>query len=536
MVYAVFHSRLETAYLKDEFAKPPLTPSPAGSPPNSPPSPMGQTPGKQAIKDTGTIHEVIKAVRIEQAMIRKPPQGADSNPGEKDKGSVAMATPPLSRSRFRATVQKLLMGKGSDGSDHSVSSSAAGSRRGSDGNESIERTGAAGVAGKESDKEMLTGATKIPHASSYPSFNVSPESGSSKKDAKGTEAQGKHDDDAVEGISRQGTDSSSSISTSENGLLQEYVLVDEREDANSQTDGELKEIKGKDYEVHKLTGKEEEESVFSFDVTGSDSEVEEAMESVDGIDPSRPSTEDSTSEKEDKERFSRAFNNTILTISPFLAFSEPYFETEEGRHSPSRHFFPRNVFWSPKLQENPADVSQAVEAQLEDEDHKDDVVYWSTDRCTHKISSMTTVQPHPFTFLQLTEDFGSESTRTLLADFRARGGRYIATDQAGCAHSPAQKALMGPHEHKPHHQQNTNQQYLIARKGTEDTQEYQSQHPVYDCLDPYHHQKILLQFSSYSHHSGNMPGHCIPPRIVTMEFYGYNDITLGMFLDRYCFR
>ncbi|XP_063957816.1 1-phosphatidylinositol 3-phosphate 5-kinase-like isoform X2 [Lytechinus pictus] len=539
MVYAVYHSRLETSYLKDEFAKPPLTPSPAGSPPNSPPSPMGQTPGRQAMKDTGTFHEVIKAVRIEQALIRKP-TGVDNPAGERENCIPVLATPPSSRRGFKATVQKLLMGKGSDGSDQSGSSSAAGSRRSSDGTVGNDRTGAPGVAAKESSKEMPGGAAKLPNASTYPSFDTAIESESLTVDAEGTGTPKKHDDATVEGISQIGADSSSSLSASENGLLQEYVLVDESKndrDVISQSGSMVEkggEIKVKDYQVKKISGKEEEENVFSFDVNSNDSEAEEAMESLDSIDPLKSSSEDSPSEKEDRERFSRAFNNTILTISPFLAFPAPYFETEEGRQSPNRHFFPQNVFWSPKLQDNPGDISQAVEAHLEDDDPKDDVVYWSTDRCTHKISSMSIAHPHPFTFLQLTEDFWSESTRTLLADFRARGGRYIPKDQ-GSSHILSQKSLMIPHEHKPKQQQNANQQYLLARKGNNDTQEHQSRHPVYDCLDPYHHQKILLQFSSYSHHSGNMPGHCIHPWMVTMEFYGYNDITLGMFLDRYCF-
>ncbi|XP_072033255.1 1-phosphatidylinositol 3-phosphate 5-kinase-like [Amphiura filiformis] len=56
-----------------------------------------------------------------------------------------------------------------------------------------------------------------------------------------------------------------------------------------------------------------------------------------------------------------------------------------------------------------------------------------------------------------------------------------------------------------------------------------------DCLDLFLHQHIALQFSSYSHKSSNAPNHCVHPWVVTMEFYRRHDLTLGEFLEKFCF-
>ncbi len=89
--------------------------------------------------------------------------------------------------------------------------------------------------------------------------------------------------------------------------------------------------------------------------------------------------------------------------------------------------------------------------------------------------------------------------------------------------------------------------------------------PQLDCLNPVNHQRLCVLFSSSSAQSNNAPNPCVSPwwvslielidikishlvfsecgvtafvvtRIVTMEFYGKNDLSLGVFLERYCFR
>ncbi|GAB6019595.1 1-phosphatidylinositol-3-phosphate 5-kinase [Chamberlinius hualienensis] len=57
-----------------------------------------------------------------------------------------------------------------------------------------------------------------------------------------------------------------------------------------------------------------------------------------------------------------------------------------------------------------------------------------------------------------------------------------------------------------------------------------------DVLDPFNHQSLSVLFCSYSYKSSNSPYFCIDPWIVRMDFYGMNDVTLGGFLEKYCFR
>uniref|UniRef100_H2ZJY5 PIPK domain-containing protein n=1 Tax=Ciona savignyi TaxID=51511 RepID=H2ZJY5_CIOSA len=57
-----------------------------------------------------------------------------------------------------------------------------------------------------------------------------------------------------------------------------------------------------------------------------------------------------------------------------------------------------------------------------------------------------------------------------------------------------------------------------------------------DCLEPHNHQHIYVLFSSYSLQSPNAPYPCVIPWAVDIDYYHGNDITIGGFLERYCFR
>eukprot|EP00051_Salpingoeca_urceolata_P003337 m.57058 g.57058 ORF g.57058 m.57058 type:complete len:1849 (+) comp12693_c0_seq1:1027-6573(+) len=53
-----------------------------------------------------------------------------------------------------------------------------------------------------------------------------------------------------------------------------------------------------------------------------------------------------------------------------------------------------------------------------------------------------------------------------------------------------------------------------------------------DCFDPAEHQNIKVLFSCWT--EGNKA--CLLPRQLTLEFYGSMDVTLGQFIEEYCFR
>lgn len=58
-----------------------------------------------------------------------------------------------------------------------------------------------------------------------------------------------------------------------------------------------------------------------------------------------------------------------------------------------------------------------------------------------------------------------------------------------------------------------------------------------DALDIYNHQRLPVLFCSYYYNTRELPtSFCAQPLLLNMHFYGQNDIMLGLFLERYCFR
>ncbi|KAG7295869.1 hypothetical protein JYU34_020952 [Plutella xylostella] len=56
-----------------------------------------------------------------------------------------------------------------------------------------------------------------------------------------------------------------------------------------------------------------------------------------------------------------------------------------------------------------------------------------------------------------------------------------------------------------------------------------------DPLSPENHQVLSLLFYSFSNKSANVPDFCVNPWIMNIDLYGRRDITLGAFLEKYCF-
>lgn len=102
----------------------------------------------------------------------------------------------------------------------------------------------------------------------------------------------------------------------------------------------------------------------------------------------------------------------------------------------------------------------------------------------------------------------SNEILTLLAHFRACGSSY-----------PKKPTLVLPQIKKP-----DEETLKINRQSSS------------DVFDPNNHQKLYVLFCSFSHESNNAPAFCVNPWVVPMDFYGCNDIPLGCFLERYCFR
>uniref|UniRef100_A0A146LP56 1-phosphatidylinositol-3-phosphate 5-kinase n=3 Tax=Lygus hesperus TaxID=30085 RepID=A0A146LP56_LYGHE len=188
--------------------------------------------------------------------------------------------------------------------------------------------------------------------------------------------------------------------------------------------------------------------------------------------------------------FKKALDDNLLSVSPFLKFSLPYLETEVGRSCALRSFFGQRLYWSPQLCDDyPKQRSSTIIEEIP--------------TTIQRLENTKLKEIHPFVLTKLTQPSDSVEVQTLLANFRAVGGRIpIQPDPAYSS-----SAQLPPLHEKSK-----------------------------DILDPGNHQRLAVLFCSYSPLSRNAPSFCVDPWIVDMEMYGRMDIPLGQFLERYCFR
>lgn len=106
-------------------------------------------------------------------------------------------------------------------------------------------------------------------------------------------------------------------------------------------------------------------------------------------------------------RFRTALSSTILSISPFVSFPLPFLETEPGRKCFLRTHFPNELFYSKQWSDNVEKPNyQEIVATPIDTEIK---------------------PPHEFLTHKITTSIDNKEMQTLLASFRASGGRYQKT-------------------------------------------------------------------------------------------------------------
>ncbi|XP_039862667.1 1-phosphatidylinositol 3-phosphate 5-kinase isoform X4 [Simochromis diagramma] len=231
--------------------------------------------------------------------------------------------------------------------------------------------------------------------------------------------------------------------------------------------------------------------------------------------------------------FKQELKDVILCISPFITFKEPFLLTPAGMHCPSRDYFPEQVYLSPLLNKDLKELDVRRKRQLLKDSAPSSLVGGQTNGV---------VQPRPIEFLpchsltstRIVEQLSnSQNLAEMLADYRAKGGRIRQKE----THDPFNSATAAASSQsrgadipgKP----------SVKSEGEEERPSKQSEMnwaPKLDCLNPINHQRLCVLFSSSSIQSNNAPNPCVSPWIVTMEFYGKNDLSLGVFLERYCFR
>ncbi|XP_055998370.1 1-phosphatidylinositol 3-phosphate 5-kinase-like isoform X3 [Ostrea edulis] len=219
------------------------------------------------------------------------------------------------------------------------------------------------------------------------------------------------------------------------------------------------------------------------------------------------------------QKYKKLLKEVILSCSPFISYELPYLETEEGSLCFNRKFFPEEIYLSCHLEPQTHQEMKKSKNVDYQPPVKKPVLMWS---------QVEVVEAHPLIVSQLSLPLTDKKMQEMLADFRARGGRLklnydnlpkgpVITYEAKGPKPTSQKAQNG------------------ALKPTEGESPKKA-HTMVDCLDFAQHQRLVVLLSSYSEKSDNHPMPCLPPQLVTMEFYGSQDITLGGFLEKFCFR
>ncbi|XP_017482911.1 PREDICTED: putative 1-phosphatidylinositol 3-phosphate 5-kinase [Rhagoletis zephyria] len=190
-------------------------------------------------------------------------------------------------------------------------------------------------------------------------------------------------------------------------------------------------------------------------------------------------------------RFRNALSSTLLSVSPFLSFPLPYLETEQGRKCSLRRLFPTELYYS-KLWSN-------INSSLHLDRHE------NLEQLKNAFNDTQLGAPHPFLKLKITTAWDNRDIQTLLAEFRAYGGRY-------------------PKKLK------------MFKKLNQVPQKVVEEHLHKDALDLENHQRLPVLFCSFYFNPKSASSFCAPPTLLDMKFYGQHDIMLGQFLQRYCCR
>ncbi|XP_061508754.1 putative 1-phosphatidylinositol 3-phosphate 5-kinase [Anopheles gambiae] len=206
-------------------------------------------------------------------------------------------------------------------------------------------------------------------------------------------------------------------------------------------------------------------------------------------------------------RFRSALSSTILSISPFVAFPLPYLETDSGRKCALRCYFPDELYYS-KQWSNGGTLGLAGEkfsaAMAENAGGAGGNA--STDEEEKQLLPV-----HPFVTHKITTSVESKEMQTILASFRANGGRYPKVSMMKKTSTRKRRLT------------------TIAQRSLEEF--------VYrDALDIENHQRLPVLFCSFNYNENVPSTFCAQPSYLDMQFYGQNDIMLGLFLEHYCFR
>jgi len=133
---------------------------------------------------------------------------------------------------------------------------------------------------------------------------------------------------------------------------------------------------------------------------------------------------------------------------------------------------------------------------------------------------------HDFLLINLTKSFDNDEFRKLYADYKSRGG-IVST-----LRSPKRLYLSLAETFSNGTDLNELNSTLNKKLLVNSTENEN----IYDCLDIFNRQHLAVLFYSQCETSPVFPNICNKPKVINMKYYSENDMTLGSFLVKNCFR
>ncbi len=215
--------------------------------------------------------------------------------------------------------------------------------------------------------------------------------------------------------------------------------------------------------------------------------------------------------------FKLLIDDLMLSISPFITFQMPYLLVET-LNDPLKSYLPKsymNYLKSNILLQDCQDYVSSKTSSSSSLSNNN-----NNNNNTSNSNKDNNESLHEFLLLHLTKSLNDEEIKKIYADYKSRGG--IAANNNN-------KRLMLANIESNKADSNT--------KITKNNNQKQSiSSSTYDCLDLYNRQHLAVLFCTQCETSPVYPNMCHKPKIVDMKFYGENDMTLGSFLAKNCFR
>lgn len=210
--------------------------------------------------------------------------------------------------------------------------------------------------------------------------------------------------------------------------------------------------------------------------------------------------------------FKLLIDDLLLSISPFISFMMPYLLVQSN--DPLKPYLPNSYMNYLKSNILLEDCQDSVSSNSS-----------SNNSLNNNNNGLNLIKNdneslHEFLLLHLTKSLNDEEIKKLYADYKSRGGIAANNNTKRLMLANIDQSKLEPNNTSS--KNNKQKQTIIS--------------PAFDCLDLFNRQHLVVLFSSQCETSPVYPNVCHKPIIIDMKFYGENDMTLGSFLAKNCFR